>query len=742
MGVPVPLIKPDRCRLPTPLLVTLTAGLLFLLATIGVNKASAQSPLQDSAEATRALFEAVRQNDLPAVQAGITAGADINAVNSWGLTPADVAVDKGHFDIAHFLLSLRTFKPADSEKVGQKLAPQSSGRWGPVVTTNTASPPPPPVPVAPVASGPIQPEEAPAPPPTWPSNKPNPFDPGYVAPDSTLPVIGDVHGPKNPPLKAQALDVEAPAAPSEDAPPPKGFLNKVTNIFKSAPARPKPEPVIQQAETPPPEKVEAPEPIPALKAEESEKAAPSKTFIGKMEEFFASDKAKTPPSKPEMPAEPPVEELPKPEDAIAAAPEKTEGAAPSKGFLDKMSNFFNSGQAKAPPEKPVGLKAETEPLPRPAEKPTEATVSEESNIQAEAPRKPEDVLAAAAAPLPSPGAEPEETAPTKGFLKKMTDFFRPDESRDKPAIAEDVPTRPETTPKTPDAAEAPEAAPTKTPPEAPAGSAKPAEPAGLLGKLNNLFAPPKPRHQTTEERQTAPPQESAAEGKEETDGKESASEKKDWAVKGVETANVSTPLPVKPPPAHIPKNFLDNVELTLGQSVKLGSPLVLPKGYEGGGKPCVEKKGGTVAFCIKPVDWPDEIEPLVLVGTVMYSGLKSIVRYDEGKASRFHTLFPAESFEGIVAYHTRRFGPPTESLDRSIAPLAAQRRNNPTVMWQSVNPVTKQVTTLEIRKFDDTRGGFPDIERGAVMLYNQWSSPIFPQLSTVELMLLRPHEVM
>ncbi|OHC76218.1 MAG: hypothetical protein A3G18_11010 [Rhodospirillales bacterium RIFCSPLOWO2_12_FULL_58_28] len=733
MGITILLIELAQRRFFAPLRVISAAGLLFLLPALGVGEVSAQSPLQDSEEATRALFEAVRQNDLPAVQASITAGADINAVNSWGLTPADVAVDKGHFDVAHFLLSLRNFKAADSEKPRQTPPPQTGGKWGPVVTTNTAPPSPPPAPMAPVDSGPIQAEEAPAPQPTWPSDKPNPFDPGYVAPDAVLPIIGKVYSPKDIPLKAQALDVPSPAAPSENAAPPKGFLNKVTDIFKSAPAAPTPEPVIRQAEMSKPEipaeplpeppvipKVEAeplsrpaekPADAPAAAPKEAESAAPPKGFLDKMGDFFKSDQAKAPPSTPEMPAEPP-----------AAATKEAESAAPSKGFLDKMGNFFKPDQAKAPPSTPE----------MPAEPPPAKPV--------ESPQEPEDILVVKTKPPsepetpPLPEVKPEETAPTKGFLKKMTDFFRPDESKE-------APKQPDTT----EITEASKAAPQKTPPEAPAKIDEPAKvaetekPTGFLGKLNSLFAPPKPKRPTTEDPQTAPPPKPAPEGKE---SKEDAPEKKDWAVKGVETANVSTPLPVKPPPSAIPKNFLDNVELTLGQSVKLGSPLILPKEYKGGEKPCVEKKSGTVAFCIKPIDWPEEIEPLILVGTVMYSGLKSIVRYDEGKASRFHTLFPTESFEGIVAYHTRRFGPPTETLDRSIAPLAAQRRNNPTVMWQSVNPVTKQVTTLEIRKFDDTRGGFPDIERGAVMLYNQWSTPIFPQLSTVELMLLRPHEVM
>jgi len=40
------------------------------------------------------------------------------------------------------------------------------------------------------------------------------------------------------------------------------------------------------------------------------------------------------------------------------------------------------------------------------------------------------------------------------------------------------------------------------------------------------------------------------------------------------------------------------------------------------------------------------------------------------------------------------------------------------------------ITVLEIRKFDDSRGGFPDTNHGAVMLYLANSPPILPQVSS------------
>ena len=63
--------------------------------------------------------------------------------------------------------------------------------------------------------------------------------------------------------------------------------------------------------------------------------------------------------------------------------------------------------------------------------------------------------------------------------------------------------------------------------------------------------------------------------------------------------------------------------------------------------------------------------------------------------------------------------------------------DNPTVTWRSRDSRTNVISVLEIRKFDDSRGGFPDTNRGAVMLYHYNAPSIFPQVSSHELMRLR-----
>lgn len=178
--------------------------------------------------------------------------------------------------------------------------------------------------------------------------------------------------------------------------------------------------------------------------------------------------------------------------------------------------------------------------------------------------------------------------------------------------------------------------------------------------------------------------------------------------------------------------------LSMGRSVVLGKAPPVGIDPVARKKACIDKRRGTILFCIERIDWPTELENVMQVDTVMYQGLNAIVRYDNGVATRFHALFPSESFETIVAYYMQRLGNPSNAWRRTITPLAAPERENPTVSWQALNPRTQRTSLLEIRQFDDTRGGFPDEKRGAVMLYSAQSGPIFPQVSAFELMRLQP----
>ncbi|MEX2312221.1 MAG: hypothetical protein WD624_07150, partial [Rhodospirillales bacterium] len=210
-----------------------------------------------------------------------------------------------------------------------------------------------------------------------------------------------------------------------------------------------------------------------------------------------------------------------------------------------------------------------------------------------------------------------------------------------------------------------------------------------------------------------------------------------WPVTEIESLNAPPGVPPAPRPGVLTRTSLEDVVLSMGESVTLEN--TLPPQQEGIDplNACVKKNRGTTLFCVEPIDWPAELRPAFVVPTILYTGPMAITRYDQGSPTRFHSLFDSEQFEQVIAYYQVRFGEPTEIWKRSIAPLAKPRMDNPTVTWRSRDKRTNVISVLEVRKFDDSRGGFPDINRGAVMLYHHNAPSIFPQVSSHELMRLR-----
>ena len=213
-----------------------------------------------------------------------------------------------------------------------------------------------------------------------------------------------------------------------------------------------------------------------------------------------------------------------------------------------------------------------------------------------------------------------------------------------------------------------------------------------------------------------------------------------WRKKEREQAQIMPKRPSKKSEQKHTKKRLKGVILKIGRMTALNKapPPQTPKlkFYQS----CINKKLGSLIFCIENLNWPESIRTFFLTDSILSKDTHTIVRYDEGVATYFHTLFPSKSYTSIINYFTQLFGAPTKKLERSIAPLAEKRRINPTATWQSITPETDLLTTLEVRMYDDNRGDFPDTKRGAVYLYNEKSQSVFPHVSLVELMLLRAED--
>lgn len=95
----------------------LTLVWCLLLAGLAVAVPGA-APAQESnvAQATEELFDAVHAKDFAAVQASVAAGADVEASDRWGMTPMELAIDKGYFEIGHYLVAVRNFNRSKEEQ--------------------------------------------------------------------------------------------------------------------------------------------------------------------------------------------------------------------------------------------------------------------------------------------------------------------------------------------------------------------------------------------------------------------------------------------------------------------------------------------------------------------------------------------------------------------------------------------------------------------------------------------------
>ncbi|MBC8270384.1 MAG: ankyrin repeat domain-containing protein [Rhodospirillaceae bacterium] len=646
-----------------------------------------ESAAQEPSEATKQLFDAVYDGNLAKVQISIAGGGDINALNAWGITPVDLAVDKGYFDIVHYLLQVRDLqdqkkKPAPAAPVARVTAlgatpnlpqsqplapvpaaapvgevyapPPDAGPWSATVVTSEP-PPPPPVAIA----------------------GPSPFD---QEPENSaaLPVIGTVRGPASTATdKGKIIDTRVQAA-VEDT------FQEV--VKKRAEPTPRPKQAIPKVVTKPhPSKQTA-----ELKPEPKQTAAIANDepgIWGNIKSFLSfDDKPKT-----ETPA--PSKSAPKPVPVAKAAVE------PQQTPVVEVVKSASLEQATAPVSPPnvTGPPPDIEGKVLP-ENVTPARLAKISDDDLEPPQ------VIPVQPKVPPLKVVEKVVPPDTTVAKVTRIDK-SESLAPKKIVEGTSGKP------------PVQVGTTTLP------GKPREQDGFFSKVMSIFSSDEEKAETSE--------------KSSEDNNPATEEPGDWSVKNVEQAQVVPRKPTNKVVRELPENRLDGVILSLGKTTSLGKapPPQAPAPWYY--RSCINKKLGSTVFCIEPLDWPSDIQPYLLTDSILYEGTQSIVRYDEGAATYFHILFPSQSYSSIVQYFSNRYGAPTQKLKRSIAPLAEPRKINPTVIWQSIAPVTNLLTTLEIRMFDDNRGGFPDTKRGAIYLYHEWSQPVFPQLSSVELMLLR-----
>ena len=613
---------------------------LWVLAAVLLTVLAAQTPAAAqqaqpsiNTEATGQLFNGVFANDLAVVQAAIAAGGDLGVRNDWGLTAIDLAVDKGYYGIAHYLLDVRNFRRQQTQDAGET-RPLAE----PLSTRQQAEAPFEPgkaraAPASGVLSGPLPtiesasdkgPEAVRSPP----LKGPNPFDAGTVTKGAPA-ITGQIQGPSLPAESRQAVPagVQRPLQPSV--------------VMPSPPAsRQTTEPVAETKKVPP-----------------------------------------TP---------------------AATRPSPTSAAPPS------------------PPQAPVPAQSKP-PIPAPSLSAPEAIVRTPAVAEvASAPRPP---LGEASPPAPKVVAEPLASPPAPTPAPKMASTMDTGTTATKPMVKEAV--QPPASPP-PVPAVAPKAPPVVAPDVAAVPSRvqpKEVESPSVLGGIFDRMAgwiPESPFSSDPKSASSEPVPTVAAADAPKAEPQISALP----IVEPPEAKPLVSPQPLA--------SALPALKASLGSDMPLGRPY-----REAIAKSCVKKQQGQVSFCVEPVSWPENVEAAFNVSTVMYQGRQAIVRYDGGASTASHALFEQEAYGKISAWARERFGAPTSEQTERITVPGKPAVDNMILLWRGIDPDTGLVTTLEIRSIDNIRTGFPDRRYGMVRLFREGGETVFPQLSTMDLMLMR-----
>lgn len=173
----------------------LAAGLAVAVPSVAQDQNFEQIPNVEQTGATEQLFEAVHANDFPAVQASVAAGADVEASDRWGMTPMELAIDKGYFEIGHYLVAVRNFNRSNTDERPAVTAPARSPFGSPASGEVASGTPAPSSPLGPlsqpagngrsgVSENDVDIETSAGPgsgSQEWPADKANPFDPNVPA---------------------------------------------------------------------------------------------------------------------------------------------------------------------------------------------------------------------------------------------------------------------------------------------------------------------------------------------------------------------------------------------------------------------------------------------------------------------------------------------------------------------------------------------------------------------------------
>jgi hypothetical protein len=215
-------------------------------------------------------------------------------------------------------------------------------------------------------------------------------------------------------------------------------------------------------------------------------------------------------------------------------------------------------------------------------------------------------------------------------------------------------------------------------------------------------------------------------------------EKTSQAVAHLAPANLAASAPhsvSEPEPTLLKTPIKKPIRLGLGSVGRIGKVRNLHDMDDGS---CIWKPGKNTAFCIESIDWSNDIKSAFQKSSHYASGGRAIVRYDNGQSSQYHVSFPAKSFALIANFLKQKLGVPSETPDVWTSMLGEPNRFNKTLRWRVAAKDGGVHQMIEIREIDDLRWSSPpDLKNGVVRLYKEGAKPVFSSLTSADLLLMQ-----
>ncbi|MRG71767.1 hypothetical protein GH722_08300 [Alphaproteobacteria bacterium HT1-32] len=141
-----------------------------------------------------------------------------------------------------------------------------------------------------------------------------------------------------------------------------------------------------------------------------------------------------------------------------------------------------------------------------------------------------------------------------------------------------------------------------------------------------------------------------------------------------------------------------------------------------------------IRACVVNVTWPREIRPDFVANSIIYTGQKAVVIYQDGIAAAMYALFRSDAFERISGYLASQYGPTTDYSRDKVQLMAGGRRQNEISLWRGTDPASGLAMEMEVRKFDNVRDLFGDPYHGMIEIRFAESRRVFQFVQPLDLM--------